>query len=182
MARRIIQLVSTETDRHKRLGELSSHLRERGHPDLNTIAAFSKVMQPKEVPPQGDCIVFTRTYNPNHVFNQDLVKNCITGLKRPELIKAFTSKRILLATRQPSNLKKLLTSAKFELNPVPREPRQVGLVPCNRCKFCRQGYVTPSTGFSMLSSNGKIIEWTYTRLFSCNSLNILYVLLCRNCP
>ena len=72
--------------------------------------------------------------------------------------------------------------AKFELNPAPREPGLVGLVPCNRCKFCQGGYIVPCTGFSFLSADGKLIEWTYNRLFSCNSINILYVLICRLCP
>ena len=182
LARRIIQLVSTETDRLQRMEELSTHLEKRGHPKENTTLAFSRVMQPKRKPPQGECIVFTRTYNPNHVFNHDIVRNCISGTKRPEVTKTFASKRILMATRQPQNLRKLLTSAKFELNPAPREPRLVGLIPCGRCKVCRDGYITPSTGFNFVSANGKIFEWTYTRLFTCDSKNILYVLKCRICP
>ena len=139
-------------------------------------------MQPKPVTPQEECIVFTRTYNPNHYFNHDIVQKCISDPKRLEMKKAFRSKRILMATRQPPNLRKLLTSARFELNPAPRDPRLVGLVPCGKCKVCRDQYITAATGFSFVSSEGKTIEWTYTRLFTCDSKNVLYVLICKNCP
>ena len=181
LARRIIQLVSTEEDRQRRLDELSVHLQQRGHTEENINFAFLKLMQPKQTPPQGECIVFTRTNNPAHVFNKHVVSDCISVLKRQKLVKAFGQKRILLATRQPPNLKKLLTAAKFDLNPTPREPRKVGLIPCGNCKYCSNGYVIGATGFSFKSSNGKLIEWTYNRLFTCRSMNILYVLICKYC-
>ena len=138
-------------------------------------------MQPKQAPPKEENIVFTRTHNPSHVINKHVISDCISGVKRSGLVKAFGQKRILMATRQPPNLKKLLTAARFDLNPTPREPRKVGLIPCGHCKYCSAGYIVGATGFSFTSSSGRVIEWTYNRLFTCNSKNILYVLLCKNC-
>ena len=181
LARRIIQLVSTEEGRQQRLDDLSVHLQQRGHTEENINMAFLKVMQPRQAPPQGESIVFTRTFNPGHVFDKNAIKSCITGVKRRELVKSFGQKRILLATRQPPNLKKLLTSAKFHLNPTPREPRKVGLIPCGNCKYCSTGYIVGATGFDFVSKDGRVIEWTYNRLFSCRSMNILYLLKCKRC-
>ena len=98
------------------------------------------------------------------------------------MTKAFQNKSVMLTTRQPANLRKLLVKAKFELNPTPREPRRVGLFPCGNCKFCRLGYVIFATGFSVKSKDGRTITWTYNRLFSCNSANVLYVVICKKCP
>ena len=95
---------------------------------------------------------------------------------------AFQEKYVLCTTRQPPNLRGLLTSAKFVRNPIPREPRLVGLVPCGSCIYCSMGYIKPATGFSFINAEGKTITWSYNRLFTCNSKNLLYVLLCIKTP
>ena len=87
-----------------------------------------------------------------------------------------------MSKRQPDNLRKMLTSAKFVRHPIPREPRLVGLVPCGKCKYCRLGYIQPATGFSVTNKVGKVITWTYNRLFSCGSRNVLYILACLTPP
>ena len=55
------------------------------------------------------------------------------------------------------------------------------MIPCGSCKYCSTGYVVGATGFKFKSKNGNWIEWTYNRLFSCSSMNILYILICRYC-
>ena len=96
--------------------------------------------------------------------------------------KAFENKTPLLATRQPKNLRKLFVKAKFELHPERViTNRQVGLIPCGNCKYCRLGYIKPTNRIVLSQRNGKRIVWEYKRLFTCNSENILYVLQCRKC-
>ena len=68
----------------------------------------------------------------------------------------------------------MLTRAKFEINPIPRAPRMVGLFPCGNCTYCKRGYITQSSEF-VFKRNNKLVTWTYNRMFSCNSLNILYI-------
>ena len=92
--------------------------------------------------------------------------------------KAFRKKWVLLSTRQPPDLRKMLTSAKFVLNPVPREPRLVGLFPCGKCHYCRTGYIKGATGFSVRNQRGEQVTWTYNRYFTCQSVNALYVIMC----
>ena len=87
----------------------------------------------------------------------------------------------MLTTRQPTNLRKLLIKSKFLLNPAPLEPRLIGLFPCGKCTFCRKGYIKHATSFN-LEHRKKSFEWRYTRYFSCDSKNILYVIMCKSCP
>ena len=48
-----------------------------------------------------------------------------------------------LATRQPKNLRKVLTKVKFEENPLPSPVREVGFFLCNDCIYHRFRYFKP---------------------------------------
>ena len=87
------------------------------------------------------------------------------------------SKKKLLSTKQPSNLRKLLTTAKFERLPI---PKQVGLLPCPDCIYHKNGYFKEFLSFSFKSKNN-LLTWHYKRFFSCDSKVVLYVLICNNC-
>ena len=95
--------------------------------------------------------------------------------------KAFRNKKPLPATRQAKNLRKLLVKAKFQIEPTVRQPRRVGFYPCGRCTYCKTGYVMFATEFTLFHRE-KPITWYYDRLFSCESLNVLYVAFCIHCP
>ena len=181
LARRIIQIVSKESNRNNRLMELSNHLLQRSHPIENIDCSFSKVMQPHNQQREGNTICFTRTFNPNHCLDLNLFKSCIDNVKRPQVVKTFKNRSVLLTTRQAPNLKSLLTRAKFVMNPLPREPKKMGLYPCAKCKYCNLGYVKFTTNFSIISKNKRKITWTYTRYFSCDSRNVLYIVKCNHC-
>ena len=68
----------------------------------------------------------------------------------------------------------MLTRAKFQLHPPLRVSKPAGVFPCGNCTYCRRGYIVPATEF-VLKSGGKTITWKYTRHFTCNSKNVLYV-------
>ena len=176
LARRIISIVTENRD--QRLEELAEHMCDRGHPMSNVVQSISSAMTPHSMPHPGEPIVFTRTHSPRLVINEKLFRESISNLQGQEMKKAFRKKWVLLSTRQPQNLRKMLTSAKFVLNPAPREPRLVGLFPCGKCHYCRTGYIKAATGFSIQNEKGETVTWTYTRYFTCSSLNVLYVLVC----
>ena len=75
------------------------------------------------------------------------------------------------ATKEPE---KMLTRAKFELYPPLITPKPAGLFPCGKCTYCRRGYIIPATEF-VLRSGGNVFIWRYTRHFTCDSVNLLYV-------
>ena len=176
LARRIINIVTVNRD--PRLQQLTDHMVARGHPMDKVTNSISNAMRPHQELNTGEPIVFTRTHSPKLVIDLNKIRNCITNLQSDEMKDAFRKKWVLMSTRQPTNLRKMLTSAKFVRNPIPREPRLVGLFPCGKCKHCRLGYFIAATGFSLVNKLGKVITWTYNRMFSCGSRNVLYVVVC----
>ena len=70
LAKRIINIVTD--NREKRLSELKNHLTERNHPPETVDYTFTKCLQPKlDKNKELEKIVFTRTFNPNHVINSN---------------------------------------------------------------------------------------------------------------
>jgi hypothetical protein len=179
LARRIINIVSE--NRERRLDELTEHMAARGHPVANITRSISTAMKPHKMPTPGEPIVFTRTHSPRLVINQQQFTNCISNVLGDQMKKAFDNKWVLISKRQPENLRKMLTSAKFVRNPIPREPRRVGLFPCGRCVYCQKGYIKSATGFEVRNHEGHVVSWTYTRFFTCSSKNVLYVVTCNKC-
>ena len=139
-------------------------------------------MTPRQKPRGGEAIVFTHTHSPRLNFDKSIIHKSILGFKTPGMRGAFEGKWVLTSSRQLANLRRMLTAARFVRHPIPREPRPVGLEPCGNCVYCAKGYITAANGFSFQSSDGRIIEWTYNRRFTCNSKNALYVLLCNHTP
>ena len=178
LGRRIIKLCSAE-NHQKNLQELKDHLVKCDHPPSVIDDAFNKLFAAPPPKETEDCIPFVHTYNPGQSPNFNLLNRCLDQIRSPSMKKAFHNKRPLLTTRQPPNLRKLLTKAKFDMTPPPPRPiRQVGLFPCGNCKYCELGYIKPATEIVMRRGT-KIYTWKYSRLFTCNSINVLYVLICR---
>ena len=64
-------------------------------------------------------IIFTRTFNPSHVINSNKLTRSLENIRSNELKQCFQNEAVQQATRQPKNLQKILTTAKFEENPLP---------------------------------------------------------------
>ena len=149
LGRRIIKLCSAEFHQ-KNLQELKYHLIKCDHPPSVIDEAFRKLFAAPPPKSKDDCIPFVHTYNPGQSPNFKLLSDCLDNLQSPSMEKAFRNKRPLLTTRQPPNLRKLLIKARFDITPPPPRPiRQVGLVPCGKCKFCKLGYIKPATEFTL---------------------------------
>lgn len=180
LSRRIIQIVSENRD--NRLSELSNHLKIRGYPSSVINDSFSKVMSPQREPRQGVPITFIHTFNPNHVIDLREFREALRNVHNSRMKKAFDKKWVLCSTKQPSNIRNMLTKAKFLLNPPPREPRSAGLVPCGNCSCCNEGFIVHANEFTFIDGRKNVVTWTYNRLFSCESRNVLYVLVCLKDP
>ena len=94
------------------------------------------------------------------------------------ILDVFGKTDVIMARRQPHNLREILTRAKFELVPEVRYKPPAGLYPCRRCTYCKRGYIKATTRLELHGKDGWKVEWNYTRHFTCESRNILYV--CRN--
>ena len=127
LAKRIINIVTD--NREKRLSELKKHLIERNHPPETINYTFTKCFQPKlDKNKDLEKIIFTRTFNPNHVINLNKFTCSLENIRSNELKQCFQNKTVQLATRQPKNLRKILTKAKFEENPLPPPVKEVGFI------------------------------------------------------
>ena len=143
--------------------------------------SLCKIYSPKNQTNKKDkeLITFIHTYNPNHDFNLRKVTNCMEEIQDKKLKEMFKSKRILATRRNNTNLKQMLTSAKFEMHPLIKQPVMYGVYPCNdnKCHLHTKGYITACTSFQFKPRN-KIITWKYNRMYTCSSKNVIYMLVC----
>ena len=116
-------------NREKRLSELKKHLMERNHPPETIDYTFTKYFQPRlDKKKDLEKIIFTRTFNLNHVINLSKFTRSLENIRNNELKQCFQNETVQLATRQP---KKILTKAKFDENPLPSPFNEVRFFLCN---------------------------------------------------
>ena len=89
---------------------------------------------------------------------KDLEGFSILEVKNKELKTCFQKKKVLLSTRQPPNLRKLSTTAKFERLSIPKQIKQDGFFPCANCIYHKSGYFKECLSFSFKSKN-KFLTW-----------------------
>ena len=75
----------------------------------------------------------------------------------------------------------MLVRAKFETKTIPKSPKLTGLFLCSNCVYHKAGYIIPCSSFSFKLTNGKTITWTYKNYFSCDSKDVIYILICKTC-
>ena len=52
---------------------------------------------------------------------------------------------------------------------------------CSNCVYHKAGYIISCSSFSFKLTNGKTITWTYKNYFSCDSKDVIYILICKTC-
>ena len=177
LAKRIVRI--TSYNRNVRLDELMDSLIARGHPRGNILDAFSKVFSPSLEQKEGDCIVFTTTHNPSVGYPKKFIKNILGDIQGDTMKRAFKGCRVITGTRQPKSLRQLLVRSKFSFVRK-KKVKQSGLFNCRRgCKYHRTGYIKACQGFTFGKRNQ--FSWKYTRFFTCDCTNVIYVLKCRKC-
>ena len=114
-AKRITSIITNNSK--NRLKELKEHLLDRKH-SLDVINySFTN-------------ITFIRTYNSNYNINLKKFHSCLDKIEK--VVNLLSKKKVLLSTRQHSNLLKLLTTAKFERLLIPKSIKQVKFFPLMR--------------------------------------------------
>ena len=177
LAQRICKIVSSTARRQYRLKELKSFLTSCFYPE-KLIDEAIKSAKEKDTSSdfsieKPDIIPLVITHNPNHAIDFQFIKSKINNVKSTRLQRSIKNKP-LLATRQPPNLKRLLTKAEF------RPDEELGVVPCKRsnCDLCSFGYLRKE--LEAKSSTGATL-FKLNKNFNCNSKNILYLLTCTVC-
>ena len=177
LGKRIVRIVSE--NRGKRLDELKYRLMNRDHPEDVIKTALVKLFQP-ENKSKSDQITFVHTYNPGHRFEQETIVDCLKQSNHYRILEVFNDTEVVVGTRQPNNLRKILTKARFELVPEIRYKLPAGIYPCGKCTYCDRGYIKNMDSFTVKGSNNYETQWKFSRHFNCNSKNILYVCINKN--
>ena len=80
--------------------------------------------------------------------------------------------KLIVSRRQPKNLKKQLTQARFISEKIPNTVTKCGETRCGTCNLL-------ITGNSMKLKNNKV--WQIKSPMNCKSRNIIYIVVCSKC-
>lgn len=182
LARRLRVIISEDDTLKKRFAELKILLKTQHYPDNlieNGIKEAMKIRQEdlRKVKIRDDqkVLPFISTFNPNNpdIFNQ--IRTNISILDEDNSLKeTFEKYNLIRSKRQPPNLKKLLTRAKFEDTSTQEIPT---ITKCGR----------PNCGTCDLLVEGSSYEFRCGKTFtvktsmSCDVKNVIYVIRCEGC-
>ena len=181
LARRICSIVTDENIRNQRLEELNVFLSAQNYPEKLILSAIEEAKKiPQEIlrttrknVKDPYLIPFVTTYNPKHVnIFQEAMKNFNIIERDQELQQLIHRSDLLQSQRQPPNLKKLLTKAKFNSKPEKYAVTKCGDSRCGTCPYLK-------TGSSFSFKCGK--TFYVNENMSCKSKNLLYCIICNNC-
>lgn len=182
LARRLCNIVSNKERRDMRLKELEGRLLSRKYPEKLIKSGIERAKKldsnelrnPTSKNSDQSSIAFVHTYNPKQPNIYKLIKSGKEMLNNSERMKeAVANTRFLNSTRQPPNLKRILTRAKFST-----EEEIIGAFRCGRprCKTCP--HIREA---STISFNNTTQEFRIKAKMTCLSKNLLYCIICRGC-
>ena len=95
-----------------------------------------------------------------------------------KVCRTFRNTKTVLSLRQPKNLLRHLSTSKFVSNPALSTTSPVGLFKCKskKCVICRN-YLQACSSF--ITANNT--EWKIKCPITCNSINVIYYLVCACC-
>ena len=185
MARRICAIVSDEQLRINRLEQLRTYLTKQMYPKLlveNGIKrakelTVTELRTPKNKQNDTQLIPFVCTHDPKMPNVFSFIKSSLPILHRSENMKQLVpGKHLLYSRRQPKNLKKHLTRAKFDST-----PHMFSVKPCgdSQCGVCGQEYNYFEGGSRKILKDGKIFNVNAD--MNCKTRNLIYCITCVNC-
>ena len=180
LAKRILCFVTDNSKMNERLDELRKFLQNNGYPHhIIEKGIFNAKLQGPAHNKSTNNIPLITTYYTNMNYDHIISKAnfLLNNTQDHELKEVFANCKLIHSQRQPKNLLKHLSSAKFtdKKHQVKKQPL---ITKCNdkRCKICTM-YL--QTNESFLLSNGK--RWIVKCEMSCHSKNVLYLLKCNRC-
>ena len=174
-----IHVFCTDSDtENKRLDDLRQYLLNSNYDPKIIDRGFKNAMLqgPANRPSNNVTLVSTHVpnYNIKHITQtaQKLFDEC----NNERIRKIFADTRITLATKQPPNLVRQLTNAKFSSED--NNKQRNGLFKCKRsnCEMCTM-FIQECTSF--VTANGTI--WNIQGHITCKSKNVIYYLKCLAC-
>ena len=182
LARRICTIVKTPDLRTKRLNELFACLTSRGYPHKLIEHGIRKaegipihvLRNCEKQKDTADTLAYVSTFNPRHPEIFNLIYNNIPILKcSVKMNNVMKDVKLIKSKRQPRNLKKILTQAKFEDS---ESTPQISKCNRPRCKICPIIIQGEKIHFSATDE-----DFIVKSNLTCESRNVVYVLNCSNC-
>ena len=137
----------------------------------------ARLQGPAKAPLPKTIIPFITTYHGNYDNSNiiDITRSLINNSKNPRIQKVFGDVKFVHARRQPPNILRQITSAKFINTSTKKE--ESGIFCCKRsnCKLCRL-YLQECKYFSTMKG-----KWVVKCHVICNSKNVIYFQRCNFC-
>ena len=181
LARRICAIVECTEQKKKHLDELRTILKNQKYPEkiidlgiqkANNIPQ-SELRISKDKNKDVKTLAFISTHNPNNVDIFPTINKSLNLLRtHPTTKKVFGDVKLIKSLRQPKNLKRLLTSAKYT-NKTNFTTSKCG---DPRCECCNNILIANSYKFKNHDT-----PFFLKSDFNCNSSNLIYVIKCPTC-
>ncbi len=179
MARKINIFTSNSQKVEKELDDLRIWFREKKYPEKVVEKGIHNALLqgPAPLSAKKEVIPLISTFSSNYSTDSIARQANILLERCPDdsTKHSFRNKKIVQAYRQPQNLLRMLTSAKFSTNTYVKEN---GIFHCNRsnCNICKD-YLVECKSFA--AENGFI--WEIKSHITCHSMNVLYFQRCNYC-
>ena len=184
LASRILAIANTEESKSSRLQQLKTDLKKQNYPEKLIEFGIQRALenqptntnveeQTSNTNNEYDIIPFVTTHNPRNYDIFGFFKHIDNNLYQSEKMKnILQKKKIINSKRQPKNLKRILSTSKFDLNDSSPSVRKCTDKRCLTCKTI----IDRST---YIFKNGK--HFTVKQELSCTSKNVIYSIICRKC-
>ena len=175
-----IHVFCSDSDTEKlRLDELRQYLLKCNYDPKIIDRGFKNAFLQGPAPaPTRNNITLVSTFSPNYDIRHvtKTAQTLLDSSSNERIRTVFNNTKVTLATKQPPNLLRQITRAKFSSNVNNAKPN--GLFRCknSNCELCRY-YLIECTSF--FTSNGE--EWTIQEHITCKSRNVIYYLKCIGC-
>ena len=180
LARRICTIINDPILKRTRLDELHQSLSERKYPTPIIREGIRKVeniplseLRKPRIKKTKDPLTFVSTFNKNNPEIFPEIKKNLQHLENNATFKKILDNTELInSKRQPKNLKRMLTAAKFNKN------HNTGVKKCGdkRCKVCE---ILIEGNTFKFKNTAK--EFEIRKKLTCTSKNVIYAMVCDSC-
>ena len=182
LARRVCTIVSNDEVKLSRLDDLKCFLLRQNYPESLIYDGIKKALKmdqqklTSKVDNDNDSnnnIALVSTFNPNHENALSIVKPYFPLLSNSQKMEKILSKsNFINSRRQPKNLRKILTTSRFDSADVVPKVSKCGDSRCLTCTNIIEGSaidITPSDKFVVRQN------------MNCDSKYVIYVIICSGC-
>ena len=180
-ARRLCTIIDDIKLRDLRLEEMKKFFMSRNYPETLVRDSIKKatsipqnILRQAKQKTTGSILPYVHTHNPNNPNMTPLIKSSLEVLKSdPKMNQILNSSKFVPSMRQPPNLGKILTRAKFSNNHTSGGSYKCGDA---RCKNCVNMNETQSIHITSTNRYFRV-----KHRMSCKSANVLYIITCTGC-